>query len=269
VIFGVLALLGIGGLVWWELRAQQPLVDLRVFRYRAVWAGFILGLVIGGALFGSTYTLPQFTQGALGFTATLSGLLFLTRAVPIALMTPLVARMSQRIDVRLFIGIGFVVMAAGNISQAFVTTLESEFWSFALPLALTGAGAAMLFVPLSIAVLGGVPRVEGTKASALVNLATQIGGSIMIAALTTVIDRREAFHGSVLAANVNLRNLAYQQLATHPNALQQAAAAVNLQSTILSFADASFVIGIVSLVAVAFASLMPKPRRGVAGGVSG
>jgi DHA2 family multidrug resistance protein len=157
-------------------------------------------------------------------------------------------------------------MAAGNISQAFVTTLESAFWTFALPLALTGAGAAMLFVPLSTAVLGSVPRVEGAKASAFVNLGVQIGGSLMIAALTTLIDRREAFHGSVLAAHVNLRSLAYQQLATRPYALQQAAAAVNLQSTILSFADASFVIGVVALVAVGFAILMPKPQRGVVRG---
>jgi DHA2 family multidrug resistance protein len=268
VIFGALALLGIGGLMWWELRVRQPLVNLRVFRYRAVWAGFVLALAIGGALLGSTYTLPQFTQGALGFTATQSGLLFLTRAVPIALMTPLIAGRLRRTDPRLFIGMGFILIAVGNISQAFVTTLQSEFWTFALPLALTGAGAAMLFVPLSTAVLGGVPRVVGAEASAFVNLGIQIGGSITIAALTTLIDRRETFHSSVLAAHVNLHSLAYQQLATQPNALQEAASAVYLQSTILSFADASLALGVVAVIAIGFAILLPKPRRGVAGGMS-
>jgi DHA2 family multidrug resistance protein len=77
--------------IWWELRkAKVPIVDLRIFKNRSVAAGSLLALVLGLVIFGTTYTLPQLTQGPLGFTPTLSGDLFLLRALPIALLTPFI-----------------------------------------------------------------------------------------------------------------------------------------------------------------------------------
>jgi len=71
--------------VWWELtQTENPVVDLRILRNRSVWAGTVLALSLGVSVFGASYTLPQFTQGALGWTPTLSGLLFMMRAIPIA-----------------------------------------------------------------------------------------------------------------------------------------------------------------------------------------
>jgi DHA2 family multidrug resistance protein len=81
---------------FWELvGTKTPAVDLRVLRNRSVSTGSLLGLALGAVVFGSTYTLPQFTQGPLGFTPTLSGLLFLFRALPILLVTPLLVWMPE------------------------------------------------------------------------------------------------------------------------------------------------------------------------------
>jgi DHA2 family multidrug resistance protein len=256
---------GIGLLVWWELRAKQPLVDLRAFRYRAVWGGFVLALLIGGAIFGSTYTLPQFVQDSLDFTATLSGLLIFMRAIPIGLATPFIARFVGKVDARIFMAIGFFFMALGNYVQGVNTTLVSDFRTFIFPLMLTGVGAALLFVPLTTAVLGGVPQDVGAKASAYVNLGTQLGGSIAIAALSTLIDRREAFHLSVLAGNVIPGLPGVPAHAAKSGALFDI---VNGQATILSYADVSYAIAAAALVAVFLVFVMPKPKKGAsAGGV--
>ncbi len=264
-IFAALAVIGIGGLIWWELRAKQPLVDLRAFRYRAVWGGFILAMLIGGAIFGSTYTLPQFVQESLNFTATLSGLLILMRAIPIGLATPVIARFVGRVDARIFMAFGFFFMALGNFTQAMLTTLRSDFATFVLPLMLTGVGAAMLFVPLTTAVLGGVPQQVGAKASAYVNLGTQLGGSIAIAALSTLVDRRVAFHLSVLASNLVPGSPALSRLPNNANPAQLFGV-VDGQATILAYADVSLAIAFAAFVAIFLVMVMPKPKKGVVGG---
>jgi DHA2 family multidrug resistance protein len=262
---GAAAVIGIGGLIFWELRAKQPLVDLRAFRYRAVWGGFILALVVGGAIFGSTYTLPQFVQGSLNFTATLSGLLILMRAIPIGIATPLIARFVGKVDARIFMAFGFFFMALGNYTQAMVTAFSADFRTFVIPLMLTGVGAAMLFVPLTTAVLGGVPQQVGAKASAYVNLGTQLGGSIAIAALSTLVDRRSAFHLAVLAGSILPGSPAVSHLPGTPNPLQLFGI-VSEQATILSYADVSLAIAVATFIAIFLVVVMPKPKKGGAPG---
>jgi DHA2 family multidrug resistance protein len=264
-IAGIAGLVCITGLIWWELRAKQPLVDLRAFRYRAVWGGFILALVVGGAIFGSTYTLPQFVQDSLNFTATLSGMLILMRAIPIGLATPFIARFVGRVDARIFMAIGFFFMALGNYTQALRTTFYSDFSTFVLPLMLTGVGAALLFVPLTTAVLGGVPQSVGAKASAYVNLGTQLGGSIAIAALSTLVDRRTAFHLAVLSGNVVPGVPALAQTPGRPNS-GELFGIINGQATILSYADVSLAIAAAAFIAIFLVVLMPKPKKGAGGG---
>ncbi len=193
------------GFVFWELfGTTTPVVDLRVLRNRSVSAGSLLAVALGAVVFGSTYTLPQFTQGPLGFTPTLSGMLFLFRAAPILLLAPVIVKLTGKIDPRVFLGLGFLVAGIGSTEQAFVTTSDAGFWTFALPLALTGAGAAMLFIPLSIAVLGATSASDGPKASAFINLSTQLGGSIAVAGLSAYLDQRQSFHADLLRTNITL-----------------------------------------------------------------
>lgn len=250
----------IASFVLWELfGTTAPVVDLRILRNRGVAAGSVLALALGAAVFGSTYTLPQFTQGPLGFTPALSGLLFLFRAVPILLMTPILVRLTGKVDARVFLGLGFITIAIGSAMQALVTTSQAGFWSFGLPLALTGIGSAMLFVPLSIAVLGATTPSEGPKASAFVNLSTQLGGSIAVAGLAAYLDRRQAFHSDILRGAANASNSNVEQfLQSHP--LGALAGAVDGQAIVLAYADATFAIAIVCLVSAPLILLMRKQK---------
>jgi DHA2 family multidrug resistance protein len=266
VIFACAAVLGIGALIWHETHTERPLVDLRIFRFRAVWAGFLLALVIGGAIFGSTYALPQLVQNSLGFTATLSGVLIFMRAIPIGIATPFIARFAGRVDTRIFMAPGFILLGLGNVLQANVTTAISGFSAFVIPLMMTGIGAALLFIPLTTAVLGGVPRDQGPRASAYTNLAVQLGGSIAIAALSTEIERRTALHLSELAGTFVPGST---HLATIPNAPAHAQQFLDLasgQATVLAFADASLLIAGACFISVALVFLMPHPRGGAVKG---
>ncbi|HTV92652.1 MAG TPA: DHA2 family efflux MFS transporter permease subunit [Verrucomicrobiae bacterium] len=248
--------------VYWELFATQaPIVDLRILRNRSVAAGSILGLTLGVAVFGSTYILPQFTQGPLGFTPTLSGLLFMLRALPIMLMTPLIVRFVGRIDPRVMLGSGFLLVGFGSWLQATVTNGDANFWSFAPALITTGIGSALLFIPLSIAVLGATTPQEGPKAAAFINLSLQLGGSISVAALDVIIDRRWSYHSSVLGADATLQSPAVHAFLQHGGTIEQLAQLVNGQAAILAYADATMVIAVVCLLCSPLVLFMRRRRQ--------
>lgn len=245
--------------VFWELYgATKPIVDLRVLRNRSVSAGSLLALALGGALFGSSYTLPQFSQGPLGFTPTLSGQLFLFRALPVALLTPLIVRLVAKVDARIFLFLGFMMIGIGSIMQGFVTTGQADFRTFIASLVIVGGGTALLFVPLTIAVLGATTPAEGPKAGAFVNLSTQLGGSIAVAALDVILDRRWSFHSVVLGATATRAN---PNVATFlaKGTVAQLAGIVNGQAAILAYADATFAIGILAFVFMPLVFFMRKP----------
>ncbi len=250
--------------VFWELFGTSvPVVDLRILCNRSVAAGSVLAMALGVVIFGSTYTLPQFTQGPLGFTPSLSGLLFIFRALPILLLAPLIVRLVGKADARVFLAIGFIIVGIGCAEQGFVTTSDAGFWTFALPLALTGVGSAMLFIPLSIAVLSATTPTEGPKASAFINLSQQLGGSIAVAGLSAYLDRRQTVHADVLRTTSTLANVNVQHyLLTHP--LTELAGLVNGQALILAYADATFAIAIVAFLGLPLVFLMRKAKPAAA-----
>jgi DHA2 family multidrug resistance protein len=258
----VLAVIGIGGLIVWELRgARHPIVDIAIFRYRSLAAGVALALVIGAALLGTGYVLPQYVQVSLGFTATLSGLLVLVKALPIAALTLLLAPLTTKLDTRYFIALGFGLTGLACFWQGIDTTSLSDFGSFTGALILSGGALAFMYVPISVAVLGAVPHERGGSASAWVNLAIQLGGSISIAMLSTLVDRRTAFHLSALAGTVTSANAHLGPIPTLGQ-LAGIAGLVHGQATVMAYADTYYAVALISALAIPLVFVMRKPRTG-------
>jgi MFS transporter, DHA2 family, multidrug resistance protein len=258
----IVCVLSLGGFIYWELAiAKFPIVDLTIFKNPSVSSGCVLAFALGGVVFGSTYVLPQLTQGPLGFTPTLSGELFLLRAGPILLFTPVAARLAGRIDTRWLLAAGFLTMALGMWLQVGITTFTADFWSFAIPLATVGLAAALLFVPISIAVLGNTTPSEGPKAGAMVNLMVQLGGSVVIALLDVVVDRRETFHSTLINAATTLTSPPVHQFFAQGGSVLQLWATIRSQSAVLAFADATYVMMLLALVSTPLVLVMRKPRR--------
>lgn len=268
-----LAIAALAGFLGWELfGARTPAVDLRILRYPTVWSGSMLGFALGITLLGTLVTLPQYAQGPLGFTATLSGELILIRAVPVMLFTPLAARLAAtgRVDPRLQIGLGFACIGASNWLLGGATTPSSTFWTFFGSLALSGFGLSQVFVPLSLVVFGSVPPREVPKASAMFNLARQLGGSLATALLITLLDRSAAAHQTRLAADITLQRApiaAY--VATRGGPLS--AGAVNglntivaNQALVLGYADTSRDSAIVTLLLTPLVFFLKRPAPGAA-----
>jgi len=270
VLFTVISAASLIGFVVWTLRSKIPVVDLHVLKYRAVSAGSLLGAVLGVSLYGSVLILPQYVQNSLHFTATLSGETILVRAVAIALLTPITAVLAgkNKVDPRIMIFTGFVLLAISNLMLARVTTTGSDFWTFFWALIISGAGLSQLFVPLSIAVLGAVPPKDVASASAFFNLARQVGGSIATAVLVTVLVRSTTQHQAGLADSVTLHAFSVQQfLAANGGqhslqALQNLANSVVEQALVLAYADTSRLTAIITAVLAPLVLLLRRPNPG-------
>jgi DHA2 family multidrug resistance protein len=255
------------GFVIWELYGTRtPIVKLSVFRNRSVAFGSAIGIVLGVPLFGATLILPQYVSTLLGFTATLSGTLILVRAVPIALVTPLVGLLVQsgKIDPRIMLATGVLVTGVGSIWQAYTTTSGADFSTFVAPLIVQGIGCGMLFVPLLFSVLGAVKNAEDRSAvSAFINLFFQLGGSIAAATLVTLLDQRQALHMDTLSGLVTLSRAPIREALASGRSPQQIAEAlsqlVTQQSLAFAFADVFLVIGAATLLVLPLIAGLPKP----------
>jgi DHA2 family multidrug resistance protein len=214
--------------------------------------------------------LPQYLQNSLGFTATLSGLTILVRAGAVMLFTPLTAALAGRgiVDVRFSTALGFVLLAVSNWMLANVTTPESQFPTFIASLIISGIGLSQIFVPLSIAVLGGVPDKEVPATSAFFNLSRQIGGSVATAILVTILVRGFTVHQSELAGTQTLQHAPTAQfLQRHGQqlskpALVQLGGIVASQAAVQSYADTSRWVAILTISLAPLVLLLNKPRLG-------
>lgn len=237
------AFAGLAAFIWWELTTPNPIVDLRVLRHRAVAVASLTIVANAVGIFGGALLLPQFTVSALGFTSTQSGMLMAARALPLIFLTFPIGRLMKnpRLDLRWLIGGGLFVFGIGAMWLGREMTAESDFASFVGPQLLCGFGISFIYSPLLVATLRAVPK-EAPKASAFIILAFQLGGSIAAAALVTLVDRREQFHQTVLAATATTaRPVVASFLQSHPAA--QLAHLVAAQANILAYGDALMAAG--------------------------
>ncbi len=260
------AVVGIGLFIWRELTVDHPAVDLRVLKYRSLSAGSLYSLILGMGIYGVIFAVPVFVQVYLHFTAMQSGLLQIPSAMASACAMILMGKISGRIDARLLIGIGalITVSAAVLLSQINPDTGPgSLFW----PLFLRGLGSVCMFVPLSLATLGSLPQDKVSAGSGFYNLTRQLGGSIGIAIITTLLSHREAIHRAALVERINpahpqvlarvgrlaggLSHHSADPVAAHQQALGLLDRLINGQAMLLSFAD------IFRYVAVAFVLSLP------------
>lgn len=246
------ALVGLALFVYRQLRSPHPVVDLRILRYRSLWAGSILSVIVGMALFGALFSVPLFAQTMLGFTSEQTGYLLLPGALASAVAMPIAARILQKVDPRVALVAGGLILVfaiellAGLTPQ---TGSDQLFW----PLIIRSFGQVLMFLPLSLATLGPIPKKDIAAASGFYSLTRQLGGSIGVALLTTLLAQRQAFHRNVLIERLGAsdplvldRLTAFRGMFTakgfsaedaQKKALLVLDHSVGVQSMVMSFAD--------------------------------
>jgi len=272
-----MSVVGLVAFVERQLSAEHPVVDLRVLRHRSLWAGSLLSVMVGMALYGALFSVPIFAQSVLKYTPQQTGMLLLPGALLTAFAMPFVGKLASMVDPRAVLATGGLVLVVGLwmlTSLSPQTGQDDLYW----PLLVRSLGTSMMFLPLNLAALGPIPRDEVSAASGFFNLTRQLGGSIGVALLTALLSQRQAFHRSVLVEKVvtgdalaNERIQALMQRFTglgytlddaRQRALSLVDGAVNLQSSVLSFADTFWATGALVLLCLPLVLLLGKPAPG-------
>jgi len=277
VILSLISAVSLIFVIFWEWTHEDPIIDLHLFRDRTFGISNLLMFMLGFALLGSTLLLPLFMQTLLGYTAERSGLALMPGGFTIILLLPLVGFLLSRYSTRWLLVFGLTVLA-GSLVHMGRFDLDIDFRTAATARVFQAAGMAFLFVPINTAAYAFLPRDKNNAASGLMNLARNIGGSVGISLVTTMLDRRSQVHLSDLSRNLSASNLAFQSLlqgatqamrvhgASAAFATQQAYAliegTVQRQAAMLAYIDDFRALGISILVMVPLVFLIKKGKPG-------
>jgi DHA2 family multidrug resistance protein len=188
-------------LVWRELTTDHPIVDLRILRNRQVAIGCTLGAVTGMGLYGCIFLFPVFTQSLLGWTAWNSGVAILPSSLTTAAVMLFAGRLVWYVGPRSMLLAGFALLIAALVSMA-GWTLDAGWDQLFWPQVMRGFGMGIVFVPLSMVTMRTLAPQDVAKGAGLYNLFRQLGGSLGISLLTTLLDARADVHRVALAASV-------------------------------------------------------------------
>jgi DHA2 family multidrug resistance protein len=194
-----------------ELQKNEPLVDLRLFARRNFAMGSIVNVILGVGLYGVVFILPLYLGQIHGYDASQIGTVIIWLGMPQLIIIPLVPKMMEHIDSRLLIGIGVLFFGGSSFLTAH---LDTNFAGpqFYFPLVIRAIGQPLIMVPLSAVTTSGMAKGrESGAASALFNMMRNIGGSIGIAGLSTLLSVRERFHSERIGESVTVYSGAVQE----------------------------------------------------------
>jgi MFS transporter, DHA2 family, multidrug resistance protein len=198
----VVAVLGWIGAIFWELRQNDPVIDLRLFQNRQFAISATLLFVFGFGLFGTTTMIPQLLQSLYRYRAIDAGLVLGPGALMITLLAPVSAQLVQRriVQPRVLLACSLLGVAASMYYYSSFN-LATNYGHYAMARVFQGIAYAFFFVPLNVVAYSELRPEQNNRASSLTNLFRNWGGSFGIAFITTASERRFDYHQSVLSAS--------------------------------------------------------------------
>jgi DHA2 family multidrug resistance protein len=275
--FAVICAVAFVLMIPWEVTRRNPMVDLRMLATRQFGTCFLVMTAAGAILLATTQVLPQLVQSEFGYTATWAGLVLSPGGVVTMGMMVVVGRLAGLIQPRYLIAAGAIIAA---LAMYGLTSLYGDvnFSFFAWFRIHIGIGLPLIFIPIITASYYGLPPNKTDQASAMMNAARNIGGSLGISLATNVLAFREQFHQSRLVEQVVSSSVQYQQtlrnvtdyFASHGSSViqaQQQAIAwigqqVETQAALLAYIDVFWSLMLISIAAAPLALILRRIKLG-------
>jgi MFS transporter, DHA2 family, multidrug resistance protein len=268
--------------IWIELKGANPVVNLRLLARRNFGIGTAANILVGFALYGTVYILPQYLGQVFGYNAEQIGTVLAWTGLPQLVIIPLVPFFMARVDSRLLVFSGLCVFATSCFMDIHLSPdfAGDQLW---FPNIVRALGQAVVLSPLSSIAMVGIRRDEFAAASGLFNMLRNLGGAFGTALLATIVTKREQLHSNVIGSSVTLLRDAVRQRVddltayfishgvSDPAAAQQKAFValgdiIRKQAMIMAYSDTFAVLGGLLLLAAALILLTRKGQAGAAGG---
>ncbi|MGH6741626.1 MAG: DHA2 family efflux MFS transporter permease subunit [Bradyrhizobium sp.] len=197
-------------LVVWELIVEDPIIDIRLLGQRQFGACFLAMLGTGAIVIATTQILPQLLQAELNYTAFLAGLVLSPGGLVTMVMMPITGKLIGSVQPKYLIATGAAIAA---LSMWHLTGINGDitYGYAAMSRIYLAIGLPLLFLPITTASYDGLPPESTNQASALINVARNLGGSMGIALVQTVLAQRQQFHQSRLVEHIAPSDVGYQQ----------------------------------------------------------
>ena len=262
----------------WEWNHPEPIVDLHLFKNQNFATAMFFTLILGMVLFSTTVVIPQFLQLLLGYSAEKSGEALAGGGIVMLLMMPIAGFLVSRIDPRLMMAGGFLGTALALRFMATHLSLQMDFGTAFLLRTFQAAGLAFIFLPSNTLAYVGIPREKNNQVSAMNSFVRNIGGSVGIATITTLVTRQAAKHQNYMVARTTPGNAAFTQMAgglartlaergvPHPlaQAYARIAGLIAGQATTVAYIDVISVMALVVALLTPFVLIMRRPKSGAA-----
>jgi DHA2 family multidrug resistance protein len=261
--------------IWWEFQTDHPLVDLHVFKNRNFSIGLILMTSLAAILYGTTAQLPLFLQTLMGYPALQAGYAMSPRGVAAFFTTFLVGRLVGRVRNRWLLCVGFVTLGYSSFLLAGIS-LDVNMGSVIWPSVVNGIAISFIFVPLTTTTMSQLGQAQIANASGLYNLMRNLGGSIGIAFVTTMLARGAQVHQALMVGHLTPTDPAYaQRLAGAKKLLSQHAdpvtatrqaynavyALLDQQAHVWAFVDNFFLFGVLALAGLPLVFLFKRVQN--------
>lgn len=274
----IIAILCLTSFVLWELRVDNPVVNLRVLKSKTLSIAAILTFVTGFGMFTSVFLTPVIAQRLLGFTPTETGLLLLPGALVAILGLIVSGRLLQRgVSPIIVVATGFFCFIYFNWCMAGMN-LDTSAHAITVNLIFRALGMAFLTVPLTTLAVSSLHAKDIPQGAALNNMMRQLGGSFGISIIDTYAARRLALHRVDLISHITASNPITQSrlaayaayfhgkgsgwIAAHHKAMGLIEAGVEKQSSLLSYIDSYFLIGLLFALALPLLLFVVKKPAG-------
>ncbi len=275
--FAVLAAAALLMFIIHELRTPDPVLHLRVFKERTYATGVFLMTTLGFVLYGSLVLIPLFLQTVLGYPAIEAGIAMAPRGLGSFIAMPIVGFLTAKIDSRKLLVAGLL---GGAITLYMLGSLNLQigYWDIFWPQFFQGMSMGLIFVPLTTVTMSLIAREEMGNATSIFNLMRNMGGSVGIAMIATMLSRSTQAQYNVLGTHVSAFDMGTRGFLEQIRAgfvargmdlytaTQAAYAAlsgmVNQQAVMVAFVQLFRVLAVVFAAVVPLVFLMRRPKAG-------
>lgn len=261
----VIAAIGFALFLIWELNEENPVVDVRVFRFRgftAATAAISLGF---GAFFAQVVLTPLWLQQVVGYTATNAGYVVAWIGLFAVLGSPVAAKVTSKVDMRITVTAGIIWLFLMSFLRA-RWTADADYWSLALPHILQGVGMPFFFIGLTQLALNSVPPERVVSAAGLMSFMRTLSGAIGTAIASTMWDNASARARGELVPGMNYVPETMATLQARGLDAEQARVAIDrmveVQAATLGAIHVYIVAALVFVVAAAAVWIAPRPKSG-------
>jgi DHA2 family multidrug resistance protein len=274
----VVSAIGLVIFVWRQLTVEHPILDLRLFAQRNVGTTMFVLFMVGVSLYSSTVLIPQFLQEIMGYSAEQAGMAVSSGGIALMFLFPVAGFLAPKFDPRWLVAMGFTITTFGLYRMSNVS-LNIPFHIAVSWRVVIALGLPFLFIPINTLCYAGIPQEKYNEVSGMSALMRNLGGSVGISFVTTLLARYTQRHLAMLTGNAVSGNGPFDVLrngltgawmhngASHPDAINRASAQIygmaQIQARLLSYVDVIWIMVGTTAILIPLPFLMRRPPKAV------